>query len=850
MLRLTLAQVRAHVGRLVASCLGIIIAVGFVVATLVLTDTSKATVLKAVGARYVDAAAVVTTATSAQPVDPAQPAPDPSSTAQTPDVAEVLAGVTGVAGVSAETQTFVEVDVAGRGGSQYASVESVATAAELQWQVLAGGRLPAASGEVAVSARVGAELGDTLRVTVYGMEAQQPGTTAEPEPVVEDVIVVGVVDLGADPTAGVQGRLFATSDQVAAWGGTDPYEYRIAAVAGTDPDNLVAQLESALREQGLSATVRTGEQAAEAQAAQFTGEAAALSTVLLVFASLAMLIAGMVIANTFSVLLAQRTRELALLRCVGASASQVRRGVLTEAAITGFGASMLGVGGGIGLAALTTTIAGQSQSAIPLEGLSVPPFAVLLGLALGTVITVLAAVFPAMSATRVAPLAALRPSDLAPIRSKRGLGNLALGLLLFGSGVAVLLFGVQVGDVPAAVGGGALSALGILLLLQRIIPPVVALAGRAAAPFGGVPASLAAGNATRNPRRTAATATALLIGVSLTTAMIVGASSTKATAEAELRSSYPTDVIVTSHGEEIPEGLLDELTGVDGVATGASLTSTEVTGPDGFAERAFGVDPVAGGQTARSGDAGVPDVGEVFLAAWLAESWGISHGAPVTLTKGGRSVMLTAQLSETSTAITMTAADLAVLDAAAPVGQIWLRLVDDRGAEADAITLDEITSIAGQGISGVEVAGVTSVRQALTSILDTLLLIVTALLGVAVLIALIGVGNTLALSVIERRQENGLMRALGLTRGQLRGLLAWEALLVAGVAAVLGVVIGSAYGLAGTSAILGQAGELVLDIPWLQVGAVVGVATVAGVLASVLPARRAARTSPVAAMST
>ncbi|MBA3368150.1 MAG: ABC transporter permease, partial [Geodermatophilaceae bacterium] len=384
----------------------------------------------------------------------------------------------------------------------------------------------------------------------------------------------------------------------------------------------------------------------------------------------------------------------------------------------------------------------------------------------------------------------------------------------------------------------------------RIIPPVVALAGRAAARFGGVPASLAAGNATRNPRRTAATATALLIGVSLTTAMIVGAASTKATAEAELRASYPTDVIVTSHGEEIPEGLLDELSGVGGVATGVSLTSTEVTGPDGFAERAFGVDPVAGGQTARSGDAGVPDVGEVYLAAWLAESWGIRQDAPVTLTKDDRSVTLTAQVSETSTAITMAATDLSVLDAEAPVGQIWLRLVDDRGAEAEAVTLNEITRLAGQTILGVEVAGVTSVRQALTSILETLLLIVTALLGVAVLIALIGVGNTLALSVIERRQENGLMRALGLTRGQLRGLLAWEALLVAGVAAVLGVVIGAGYGLAGTSAILGQAAALVLDIPWLQIGAVVAVATVAGVLASVLPARRAARTSPVAAMAT
>ena len=131
------------------------------------------------------------------------------------------------------------------------------------------------------------------------------------------------------------------------------------------------------------------------------------------------------------------------------------------------------------------------------------------------------------------------------------------------------------------------------------------------------------------------------------------------------------------------------------------------------------------------------------------------------------------------------------------------------------------------------------------------LLVVTGLLGVAVLIALIGVGNTLALSVVERRQESGLLRALGLTRGQLRGLLAWEAVLVAGVAAVLGVLLGGGYGLAGAASVLGDVGSagVVLDVPWSQVAAIVVVATVAGLLAAVLPARRAARTSPVAALA-
>ncbi|MBA3368495.1 MAG: ABC transporter permease, partial [Geodermatophilaceae bacterium] len=504
MLRLTLAQVRAHVGRLVASCLGIIIAVAFIVATLVLTETSRITVLEAVGARYVDTAAVVTPTGSAQTPESNQQEATPGNAAQTSELVDALTRVTGVTAVSAETQSLVDVEVPGSSGTQFAVVESVPSAAELQWHELASGRLPTTPGEVAVSARVGAALGDTLRVTAYGVEAQQPGTTAEPEPVVEDVIVVGVVDLGSDPTANVQGRLFATPDQVAAWGGVEPFEFRIAAAAGADLERLLVEITGAVRERGSSAAVVTGEQAAELRTQAFTGEAAALTAILLVFAGIAVLVAGMVIANTFAVLLAQRIRELALLRCVGASARQVRRGVMSEAAITGFGASAVGVGAGICIAALTSTIIGQSQSAIPLTGLSAPPSALLLGLATGTVVTVGAAFFPARSATRVAPLAALRPSDLAPIRSKGGLLNLALGLGLFVTGVALLTGGVLIGDVLVAVGGGALSALGILLLLQRIIPPVVALAGRAAARFGGVPASLAAGNATRNPRRTAA----------------------------------------------------------------------------------------------------------------------------------------------------------------------------------------------------------------------------------------------------------------------------------------------------------------------------------------------------------
>lgn len=848
MWRIAFAQMRAQAPRLIASCVAIIIATGFVVATLVLGETTKATMFKAVGARYVVAAAVVVPGDlTATPET--TPSGEDSGGRLGPAVVQAVARVEGVTAVAADTETFAEVVIPGRAGGQYTPVESVAPAEELQWLDLADGRLPTTAGEVTVSIRVGAEVGDTLTVTTFDISGAAAGEGAPPEAAVHEVTVVGVVDLGADPAAGISGRLFATSEQVAAWGGGAPIELRVAAEPGVDLDLLLTDIQAALLDQEFAGTVISGQQAAADRAAQFTRDAADLTTILLVFASLALLVAGMVIANTFSVLLAQRTRELALLRCVGASARQVRRAVLVEAGITGLLASALGVVLGIGLAALTAAVASQADSAIPLEGLSVPLTGILVGLSLGTIVTVLAAVFPVMAATRVAPLAAMRPADHAPIRSKPVLLRLGVALVVFVAAAAALGYGIMTGQVLIAVGGGAVCALGTLLLLQPVIPPVVALAGRTVARFGGLPASLAAGNASRNPRRTAATATALLIGVTLTTAMIVGASSTRATAEAELLASYPTDVIVTSFGDDLPDDLLDRLRTIAGVTTGTALLATEVIGPDGQPWSALGVDFAAGREAARSANGGVPDEGQVSIPTWLADIWGTPAGTTVSLSVDNRSVSLTVGVNDASQSVTMSEADLLILDPGAAIGQIWLKLEDGLGATDSGLTVDDIRDVAGQAVPSVQVDDIATVREALNSILDTMLLVAIALLGIAVVIALIGVGNTLALSVIERRQENGLMRALGLTRGQLRGLLAWEAMLVAGVAAVLGVLLGAGYGLAGTAAILGQVGELVIDIPWLQLLAVVTVATAAGVLASVLPARRAARTSPVAAIA-
>jgi putative ABC transport system permease protein len=816
------AQLRAHAARLIASTLAVVIAVGFVVGTLVLNETSRSTVLSAVGARYVDTAAVVAS-------------DDGSSLAD--DVATIGA-LDSVGAVAPSWQASVQANVPGRSGSQYLQVETVADDPALRWQHLASGTLPDRPGEVAVSERARAEVGDVLTVTAFDAEGTESTSEAT---------VTGIVDLRGDPEAGLYGRAFVTPDQIQQWGAMDPTELRIVAADGVSPDQ--ARLDVATALSGRDVTVRTGTAAAQHAAAQLLGNSTALAAVLLVFATVAVLVAGLVIANTFAVLLAQRTRELALLRCVGATSRQVRRSVLGEALVTGFAASAIGVLAGICLAAGVSALVGAGETPVPLSGVSVPLYAVGVGLFVGTAVTFLAALAPARGATRVAPLAALRPVDPAPLRSRGGILRLVFGLLLLLPGIGLLALGVAMANVLVALPGGVLSFLGVVLLAQRAVPPVVAAAGRLAGRFGGVPARLAAGNATRNPRRTAATATALLIGVTLTTAMVVGSASTRATARASLDAQFPTDVVVEGFSGGLPASLPGTLTGVDGVQRGNVVLAGDVVGPDGQPMYAFGIDPADAGPTLRSaGKTVLPDPGQALLPSWLAETWSVRTGDPVTLTQDGRRADFTVAVVDRDQPLVLTAADLTALVPDAGIGQVWLRLTDaDPDGQVD--TVDRITDVVAEADPSAQVTGVVTLRDQIDEVLDLLLLVVTGLLGIAVVIALIGVGNTLALSVVERRQENGLLRALGLTRGQLRGLLAWEAVLVAGVAAVLGVLLGGAYGLIGAASVLGEVGEIVLAVPWLQVAAIVVVATVAGLLASVLPARRAARISPVAAIA-
>ncbi|MBT0773049.1 FtsX-like permease family protein [Kineosporia sp. J2-2] len=844
MLSLSLAQLRTQAHRLVATALAIVIAVGFVVATLVLNDSSKETVFGALSSQYLHTDAVVATDWNMDG--------EPPTAQQTTAIADDLRRLPDVAALAVDSSVYLSARLPEGDGYRFAQVQSLATDETLRWQQLDEGTWPTGDGQVIAAPGRGLEVGSTVELQLepeYDDQGEQisGGSTAR-------ATVVGITDRASGITAIGNQQFWATPQQAAAWGATEVDAIRVAGADGVTPDALTAEIRSVLDTSavGRHLTARTGEEQSEEIANEMSSGNAELTTVLLMFAAIAVFVCALVIANTFAVLLAQRVRELALLRAIGAGGRQLRRGVLVESFVIGLVASALGVGAGIGLAAgVSALAAGYQNSPVPLAGISLSLRPVLIGLALGTVVTMVAAFNPARKATKVAPLAAMRPMDAPPVNARGGLFRRVAGLLLAVPGVALAWYGGQENILIVATVGGMITFLAVLLLARWLVPLAVGLAGRLIGPAGRVPGKLAALNATRNPQRTAATATALIIGVTLCTTMVVGAATTRASASASIDDHYPTDVVLTSgRSEGSPATLTGTVSGVENVTAAMPVLGGEIR--VGREESyALGVDPVKAADVVRSDQAGlVPSAGTIVVPEWYAEDWKAVEGEPLTVTSGSRSVRLTAHVvGDQVSNPRMTSGDLAKLNPEANIQETWARLADDLPAGERGDTLTAISDAAADVDPASTLGGSAEERASFDQLLDILLLIVLGLLAVAVVIALIGVGNTMALSVLERRKESGVLRALGLTRGQLRWMLLWEAMLIAGVAAAIGVVLGSVYGVLAVKAAIGGTGGVHIAVPVAQVLSILVVATVAGALASVLPSRRAARISPVAAIA-
>ncbi|MFJ4232872.1 ABC transporter permease [Cellulosimicrobium cellulans] len=850
MLRLTLAQMRRSIGRLVAAGVAIVIGTAFVTATLIAGNVITQTTNDSIAAQFADADLVVSAPSDLTASD-----------------VDALRSVAGVDAVDAVQFTYLDLSH----GAKRVFQLGVPAPSDPRFEALevVEGSMPTAPGQLslptAVAERLGVGIGDTVTSSRNAWDASAPDG-GDYEEVRDELTVVGTTDDPYGAYAQMGGAVVVTAEDVAAWQAAqampdDPERTYSAAMVGlapgTDLETARAALVAASPDE---AEAVTPDEHAQAQAQKMTGGQDVFTYVILGFAAVALLVAALVIANTFQVLVAQRTRTLALLRAVGANRSQLARSVLSEATILGVLSSV----GGILLGCLLTQVAllvargADLGVAIPAT-ITVTPAVVLVPLLVGTIVTVVASFAPARAATRVAPLEALRPADAPSLSRGGGRVRLVIASLLTLGGLAVLGGGIWLGGTGspeigllAGVAGGAVSFVGVLVGAVYWLPGVVSFVGRLLAGTGST-ARLATANTLRNPRRTTATSTALLIGVTLVAMMSTGAASARTSLDAALDDQYPVDVLVAtdaygSTGDAVPDDVVRAVSGTEGVSRVVELSAATVTLPDGTEMTMHGVDPGQARDVVRT-----PDVLAGFAPGTLmvpeadAESWDVAEGDTLELTgPDGATLAVTAHVGAVGDGWLLDADDARTLDPDAVVSRLWVG-IDDTGDATQVVPAIQDAIV--ESDTPVEVAGIAVERAAMQSVIDTILGVIVGLLAVAVVIALIGVANTLSLSVIERRRESATLRAIGLSRGQLRWMLAIEGMLIAGVGAVLGIVLGVLYGWAGAATALSVMGDVSLAVPWRDIALVLVVALVAGLVASVVPGRTAARTSPVAALA-
>ena len=579
-----------------------------------------------------------------------------------------------------------------------------------------------------------------------------------------------------------------------------------------------------------------------------------LRTAFLVFAFVALFVGAFIIFNTFAIIVAQRTRELALFRALGASGRQVMTLVLTEALVIGIVASVLGVLAGIGIAILLKAALNATGFDIPASGTVILARTFIVSILVGTLVTMVAAVVPARRAARVAPIEALREAQDRPGRSLRF--RIVTGLIVLALGVAPLLYGLFGTPTNALqyVGlGVALTFLGVAMLTPLFARPV---AGAIGLPIRrtGVPGKLGRENSIRNPRRTAATASALMIGLGLVVFVAVFGASAKASTTAVLDRTLKADFILISPTlSGFSTSAAEDARSVPGVETVSQIRQAEVKIKDATSF-VVGIDPgtfsvVSEAEVVEGNleDLGNPNSIAVFEKTAEDNGWRKGDTIEVEWPATGTVRLTVVAIYAENGLIGDYAVSLDTYDVnvANQLDNFVLIKAQD-GANVADVRSDLETAL--QPYPNIQVEDQAGFRDKYASLINQVLNLVAALLLFAVVIAFFGVMNTLYLSIYERTRELGLLRAVGLTRRQTRSMVRWEAVIISLMGALLGVVIGIAFGWALQQA-LEPEGFSELGIPGGQLTIYVVFATILGVLFAFFPARRAAKLNVLDAIS-
>ncbi|NLZ98624.1 MAG: FtsX-like permease family protein [Micrococcus sp.] len=837
MWKLAISELKLHPRRYVAVLLAIVLGTMFLAGSLLVTSSAKESTKQMLGATYANADLLITAET---PPDPESDFYDLAGTVEQSGSLTEINGVEEVYPLMNAATAMVLPEGSDKQGtfdpdSDFVYATNRPADASLLATPMTDGELPTADDEITVDTesaeRHDLAVGDTVTLRTLADEAEQ------------DVTVSGIMDQYMDPTVVGAMTIYTTVETLGELGGDAPtYDMALLRVDG-DIDQVIADVQQALDAAGIPATVNTPDVQISEQLVDMMGFDA-ITVVLGGFSAIALLVMMLVINNTFSVLVAQRTRQYALQRVLGATRGQIRKGVLAESVLIGLIGSITGIALAIGLIFGLLALAQQWMSGATF-GMDLSILWVLLA---GVVITVAASWLPASQAMRVSPLEAMRPVPAATMGSKAGKFRLVLGSLMLLAGGAALVFFAAAGLVGMAIVAGAVSFIGVLALGVLFVPGAVYALGWPTR-WTGIPGKMAQLNSVRNRSRTAATATALIVGTTLVAMILTGGRTAQDSTDEMLATNYPVD-IYAELADIDPTDTAQVNATTEALAETAGIAGAEELYPVGsidesWSEQVMTADPehLAGISDSVSDDdaQALEETGTVLVPQHHE-----SNTLTVTTADGEVELdVVRSDLSSVTPIVSAETAEQLSMDVAG-MAVVWLSVADKDISQAD---LQEIVTnmVADTELSAQDVSSPLVLRSMYQQAIDAVMLTVIGLLGISVLIAFVGVANTLALSSLERTRENSLMRALGLTKRGLRSMLMWEAILISAVGAILGSVLGMLYGWAGSVAIFSQIASGGVDItwPWLEVSGVIAVAVIAGLIASVAPSRRAAKMSPV-----
>ncbi len=850
MLKVTLRGLMAHKVRLIATALSVLLGVAFMSGTQVLTSSISASFDKVFSDVYASIDVVVRSSNKVE---------TPFGSQRTRISESVLPTVTGVPGVeAAEGQVVGQIKVLDKDNKPLVAAQGPPnfglnwlTSSSLNGWKVVDGVAPTQSSDILLDAKTVKDghyaVGDTVNVSVTKG--------------VQSFTLVGIAKFGKlDTWGGAQAALFTTSTIQALVG--EPGMYDWISIAGKDGESQQQLANTVSKAIPPGTEAITGKEfTAESQDA-FQKIIGIFSTFLLVFALIALFVGSFIIYNTFSIIVAQRTKELALLRALGASRGQILRSIILEAFFVGLTASIIGVGCGvllaIGLNKLMQTI-GFSGPDTPIV---IPPVAVVVSLLVGTLITLVSAVFPARRAATVPPIAAMR--DVAVDRTGTSKRRVVTGLVLLAVGAFMLWYGLN-GNSDSGlqiIGGGAFFVFISLTVIGPVIAtPFASVLGWPLQKASRITGRLARENAMRNPRRTSTTASALMIGIGLVGFIAVTAQSIKASTVDAINQSVTGQYVVTTEGfgsTALPQSLADELTAVPGVqvASGISGTFGDVMGRS---KVLLAVDPASITQVIKftdvQGSFSSLGIGQIAASEQLAKDKHLSLGQIIdaTFLKGGPTTLVLSSIYKTEFPtqgsgwiISTDQFNTVVPPAQQTYSAIYVKLKDTSttGVNAALPGLKAVTDT----VPGAKLQNLTEYKKAQTDQVNQFLKIVYVLLALALIIAIVGVVNTLLLSVYERTRELGLLRAVGMSRRQVRSTIRLESVIISLMGTLIGLVIGIVFGWALVTALADQ-GITSFAIPWTQLVIIVIIAILAGVGAALYPARRAARLDVLRAIS-